>query len=110
MDARGVFLYTNVKTKDSLDFTGGLNLNRLVFSEDLASDTTPLKVLARDVSTCSEGADAAIVAGRCNENAENIQAAIADAEKYVKDNFVFGTWIPAWAGSSLRSRLCVWLS
>ncbi|CEM37901.1 unnamed protein product [Vitrella brassicaformis CCMP3155] len=90
MDARGVFLYTNVKTKDSLDFTGGLNLNRLVFSEDLASDTTPLKVLARDVSTCSEGADAAIVAGRCNENAENIQAAIADAEKYVKDNFVFG--------------------
>lgn len=66
--------------------------------------------VCRDVSTCSEGADAAIVAGRCNENAENIQAAIADAEKYVKDNFVFGTWIPAWAGSSLRSRLCVWLS
>mmetsp|Transcript_11038 Transcript_11038/g.32015 ORF Transcript_11038/g.32015 Transcript_11038/m.32015 type:complete len:505 (-) Transcript_11038:1972-3486(-) len=86
----GVFLYTNVNTADEDRATGGLNLNRLVYSSNLADSASDLKILMRDYSTCAEGAAAAIAAGRCDETADNINSAISDADSYVADNFAVG--------------------
>ena len=48
-----MFLYLNVDTADGNRDGGGLNLNRLVYSVNLADNTSDLKILMRSVRTAA---------------------------------------------------------